>query len=275
MTQVWGTVGGRWYVTAFGAVFVWCAVRHVGWRRTALYAATAFAVGALAENLSVHWGFPYTKYSFNPSFRGGELYVGDVPLFVPLSYTFSGYFAWAAARLVVSGPWRTRGARPWHEWTVALLFAVWPVWVLDPVSRIGGFYLGRIFAYDSSGFWFGLPLLSQVGFAGVNVVVLSVLFAITRDEPDRPVRAGLLHHPHLVALITWHAQWVHTAVAALLVGQRALGGSAFLMYIPAALMTAVLWSHLRPAPALRPREEPAASVQAPLEAGVAVHVQSR
>jgi len=270
MAQVWGTVGGRWYVTAFGAVFVWCAIRHLGWRRTALYAAVAFAVGALAENLSVHVGFPYTKYSFNPSFRGGELYVGEVPLFVPLSYTFSAYFAWAAARMVVSGPWRTRGARRWQEWTVAVLFAVWPVWVIDPASRIGGFYLGRVFSYDGSGFWFGLPLLSQVGYACVNAVVISVLVAMARDERDRPVPGGLLRHPHLVALITWHAQWVQTAVAVLVVGQRALGGSAFLMYIPAALITAVLWSHLRPVAG----DQPPRGERVPVDAGVVVHVQS-
>lgn len=55
-----GTVVGRWYVTLFGIVFVWCAVRDLGWRRTAIYTAIALVVGGLAENGSVHLGIPYT-----------------------------------------------------------------------------------------------------------------------------------------------------------------------------------------------------------------------
>src|SRR2546430_16749838 len=87
--EVWGTVGGRWYVTIFGAAFLWCAVRQLGWRRTLLYTAVAVCVGGLAENGSVHLGVPYTRYAFNDALRGDELFLGDVPLMVPLSYTRS------------------------------------------------------------------------------------------------------------------------------------------------------------------------------------------
>ena len=34
MHEIAGTFIGRWYVTLLGAVFLWCAVRHLGWRRT-------------------------------------------------------------------------------------------------------------------------------------------------------------------------------------------------------------------------------------------------
>ena len=67
MQEVWGTLVGRWYVTLFGLTFLWCAVRQLGWRRTAIYSVIAVGVGALAENGSVHLGFPYTRYTFNPS----------------------------------------------------------------------------------------------------------------------------------------------------------------------------------------------------------------
>src|SRR5260221_13739678 len=79
MRQVWGTLGGRWYVTIFGAVFFWRASRHLGWRKTLIYAVATVGLGALAENGSVHFGFPYTRYAFNPALRGKELFVGDVP----------------------------------------------------------------------------------------------------------------------------------------------------------------------------------------------------
>src|SRR5579885_1424781 len=131
--EVVGTVVGRWYVTLFGAAFLWCAVRQLGWRKTLLYTAVAVAVGALAENGSVHLGIPYTRYAFADSLRGDESFIGDFPLMVPLSYTSRAYFAFAAGRLLASGPYRTRALRPWHEWVVALMLAVWALWLLDPI----------------------------------------------------------------------------------------------------------------------------------------------
>src|SRR2546426_3870260 len=158
MRALTGTLFGRWYVSIFGVTFLWFAVRHLGWRRTLAYTVVAVGLGALAENGSVHFGFPYTHYRFADSLRGKELFVGDVPLMVPLSYTFMAYFAFASGRLLASGPWRTRASRLWHEWLLALILAVWALWILDPVSRLGHrFYLGELFRYDGPGFWFGLP----------------------------------------------------------------------------------------------------------------------
>ncbi|MGH8983082.1 MAG: carotenoid biosynthesis protein [Acidimicrobiia bacterium] len=248
MRELAGTLVGRWYVTLFGAVFVWCSVRHLGWRKTLVYAVLAVGVGALAENGAVHLGFPYTHYTFNSDLRGDELFLGDVPLMVPLSYTFMAYFAFASGRLLASGPWRTRAARPWQEWLLALVLAVWALWILDPVSRLGDhFYLGELFEYEGPGFWFGLPLGSQLGFTATAAVLLAILFSMTRDERDRSV-AGLRHHPHLVALLTYNGQVAHLAIVALVIGGAtadAIGGSFFLMWIPAAAITAVHWSHLR------------------------------
>ena len=243
--EVWGTVGGRWYVTLFGLAFVWCAVRHLGWKRTLTYTAIAVGVGALAENASVHLGVPYTRYAFNPHLRGKEVFVGDVPLMVPLSYTFMGYFAFASGRLLASGPRHTRAVRPWMEWLMAMVLAVWALWILDPVSRLGDrFYLGRLFRYAGPGFWFGLPTGSQVGFAATAAVLLGVLFWLTRDEPDRPV-AGLRHHPHLPALLTYHGQVLHLAAVAFWIGADTIGGAAVIIWVPVAAMTAVHWSTMR------------------------------
>ena len=125
---------------------------------------------------------------------------------------------------------------------------VWALWILDPVSRLGHrFYLGELFRYDGPGFWFGLPLGSQLGFTATAAVLLGTLFAMGRAEPPRPVD-GLLHHPRLPALLTYNAQVAHLAIVALIIGgipAETIGGSYFLMAIPAAAVTAVLWSHLR------------------------------
>jgi len=249
MRELSGTLFGRWYVTLFGLTFLWCAVRQLGWRRTLLYTIVAVAVGGLAENGSVHLGVPYTRYAFDDSLRGDEVFLGDVPLMVPLSYTFMAYFAFAAGRLVASGPFRTRATRPWHEWLVALMLAVWALWTLDPVSRLGEkFYLSSLFRYAGPGFWFGLPLGSQLGFAATAAVLLAVLFRLDRAAPDVTV-PSVWSHPHLIALITYHAQVFHLAVVAFVIGADTIGGSTFLMWIPAACVTAVHWSDLRsPAP---------------------------
>src|SRR5581483_1682231 len=220
LREIWGTLGGRWYVTLFGLAFLWCAVRQLGWRRTLLYAVVAVGVGGLAENGSVHLGIPYT------------------------SYTFMAYFAFASGRLLASGPFRTRAVRPWHEWLVALMLAVWALWILDPVSRLGDqFYLGELFRYQGPGFWFGLPTGSQAGFALTAAVLLAMLFALDRRAPDRPV-AGLARHPHLPALITYHGQVFHLAAVAFWIGADTIGGAAVLIWVPAACITAVYWSRL-------------------------------
>jgi uncharacterized membrane protein len=244
--QLIGTVIGRWYVTLFGLTFLWRASRQLGWRKTGIYVAIALVVGLAAENGSVHLGFPYTTYSFDGGLRDDELFAWDVPLMVPLSYTFMAYFAFAAGRMIASGPMRTRAPKAWHELLVGWMLAVWALWVLDPVSRLGeDFYLGHLFDYAGPGFWFGLPLGSQLGFALTAAVLVLVLHVLDRDAPDRAVAAGARAHPHLVALITYHAQVFHLAAVAFYLEADTLGGSAVLMWVPAAVITAVHWSQLR------------------------------
>lgn len=246
MRQVWGTVGHRWYVTIFGVVFLVCAVRQLGWKRTFLYAVAAVGLGVLAENGSVHFGVPYTQYHFNSALRHKEIFVGSVPLMVPLSYTFMAYFAYAGGRLLASGPWQTRGKKLWHEYLLGVMLAVWVIWIVDPVSRLGNhFFLGQLFRYDGPGFWFGLPIGSQAGFALTAGVLIALLTYMTRDEPNLVVRRAVAH-PHLTALITYHGQLVMMTAVAVHIGAVTIGGAAVLIWVPAAAITAVYWSTLRP-----------------------------
>ncbi len=245
MDELIGTLFGRWYVTLFGLTFLWRASRQLGWRRTGVYFVIALGVGIAAENGSVHTGIPYTTYSFSDSLRGDEIFAWDVPLMVPLSYTFMAYFAFAAGRLIASGPYRTRAPRAWHELLVAWMLAVWALWVLDPVSRLGDeFYLGKVFDYRGPGFWFGLPTGSQLGFALTSGILLLVLHRLDRDAPDVVVPRGLRDHPHGIALVTYHAQVFHLAAIAFYLDADTLGGAAVLMWVPVAIVTAVHWSQL-------------------------------
>lgn len=246
MHQLIGTLVGRWYVTLFGLTFLWRASRQLGWRNTGIYIAVALGVGVLAENGSVHLGIPYTRYSFNPGLRDDEIFAFDVPLMVAMSYTFMSYFAFSAGRLIASGPFRTRTPRAWHELVIAWMLAVWALWVLDPVSRLGHrFYLGEVFAYDGPGFWFGLPVGSQLGFALTSGILIFVLHRLDRAAPDEAVPGGLRDHPHLVSLITYHGQVFHLAAVAFYLSADTLGGAAVLIWVPAAVITTVHWSQLR------------------------------
>jgi len=257
MEQIIGTLIGRWYVTLFGLTFLWRASRQLGWRRTGIYTAVALGVGIVAENGSVHFGLPYTRYSFNEALRDDELFALDAPLMVAMSYTFMSYFAYSAGRLIAAGPHRTRAPKAWHELLVAWMLAVWAIWILDPVSRLGSeFYLGELFRYDGPGFWFGLPIGSQVGFAFTSGILLYVLHRLDGDAPDEPIPGGLRDNPHLVSLITYHGQVFHLAAVAFYLSTQysnTLGGSAVLMWVPAAVITAVHWSQLRPRSAAEPR----------------------
>jgi len=251
-----GTVFGRWYVTAFGVAFAVLSVRHIGWRRTAIYAAIAIAIGVAAENASVHVGVPYTRYAFDRSLRGDEVFVGDVPLMVSLSYTFMAYFAFAGARLVVAGPYRTRSSMPVLEYAVAVMLAVWALWIVDPISRLGAhFFLGTLFRYDGPGFWFGLPLGSQIGFAATSAVLVGVLTFLARDEQPAAVER-LRRHPRLGAIGSYAGQVLFMTGAAFVVARLngnpavvrtadALAGATFVIGIPMVLLTAVHWRSLR------------------------------
>jgi putative membrane protein len=241
-----GTVLGRWYVTLFGAVFLWRAARQMGWRKTLTYLAVSLVVGIAAENGSVHAGIPYTTYTFDHALRHKELFVGSVPLMVPLSYSFMAYFAFAAGRILASGPFRTRAPRRWHELLAAWMLAVWALFVLDPVSRLGGqFYLGELWRYRGSGFWFGLPLGSQIGFGVTAAVLLAVLHRLDGDAPDVAVPGGFRDHPHAIALVTYHGQVFHMAFMAFWVGADTIGGASLVIWFPVAVMTAISWSNLR------------------------------
>jgi hypothetical protein len=252
-----GTLVGRWYVTLFGITFAVAAVRQLGWRKTVTYAVAATVVGVIAENGAVRWGVPYTRYAFQPGLRDKELWVGDVPLMVSLSYTFMGYFAFATARLVASGPRRSRGTAPVMEYVVAVMLSTWALWVVDPISRLGQhFFLGRLFAYDGPGFWFGLPLGSQLGFAGTSAVLVGFLTWLGRHEPAAPVRSALAH-PRWLGGGGYLGQGVFMGGTAFVVARTnpdpavvatadALAGSAVIIFLPLVLVVALQWRQLAP-----------------------------
>jgi uncharacterized membrane protein len=246
MTEIWGTVGGRWYVTLFAVAYLVLGLRVLGGRKLAVYTLAAFGVAALLENLSVRFGIPYARYAFNQSLRGRELWIGDVPLFVPFSYTFVIFFSFAAARAVAAGPWRRVPPSRTAAYVLGAVFATWAMWTLDPISQRGAlFYLGDLFHYDQPGFWFGLPLLTQIGWFATSSVLCGLLAWMTWRIP--PAAERPLRNPLLWCLAAFLVQVQHLSVVGIFVGEQALGASGILMWVPAAAVTAVLWVQCRTA----------------------------
>src|SRR5918997_5809333 len=153
---------------------------------------------------------------------------------------------------------RSRSAMPVLEYATAVLLGVWIIWVIDPISRLGAhFFLGELFRYEGPGFWFGLPLGSQLGFVLTQGLLIALLTWLARDEPASDVDR-LLDHPRLGALGGLVGQLLFMTVTAFVVARTtddpsaaatadALAGSTFIIGLPAALLTAVHWRSLRPA----------------------------
>ncbi len=246
MTEIWGTIGGRWFVTLFALAYLVLGLRILGGKKLALYTVVAFVLAAASENASVHTGIPYTRYAFNQALRGQELWIFDVPLFVPFSYTFVMFFSFCAARAVAAGPWRRVPSSRLGAYLLAVVFATWSTWTLDPVSQLAAkFYIGDFFHYKGPGFWFGLPLLSQVGWFCVSATLCGVLAWLTWGTPQQEERP--LQNPQIWCLVIFLVQVLHLSIVAIWIGEHTLGAAGILMWVPAMAVTAVLWRELRPA----------------------------
>jgi putative membrane protein len=128
---------------------------------------------------------------------------------------------------------------------LAVVFATWSTWILDPVSQRGEhFYIGDLFHYHGPGFWFGLPLMSQVGWFFVSAILCGLLAWLTWKTPRRTERP--LRNPLMWCLVVFLVQVLHLSIAALLIGEQTLGAAGLLMWVPAVAVTVVLWRELRP-----------------------------
>lgn len=166
----------RWFAFGFVVVLAWAAWPEGGWRRVARFLAIASAVSFAAEYVSTHVGFPYGWYDYVAHTRGDELYVSNVPLFVPIGFG-SVIFAGRALAL------RTRFATTRLRLALTgAAFATAIDYVIDPVTLRGSrWFLGELYAYRSDGVWFGVPWTNFAGWFVVGTVIL-LLDGIPRDE---------------------------------------------------------------------------------------------
>ena len=211
MDLLLGTLTLRPYVFVFFAVYLAAASADLGWRRTFAFASWVWPVALLAELTSTRTGFPFGLYHYTGTTRGREIFVADVPLMDPLSFTFLAYGAFCLARA-------TLGSRRQPSWALALLSGVLMMLidvVVDPLAVRGErWFLGGIFEYAEPGLYFGVPLSNFAGWILVGAVgVGGYLRVAGRAGAPRPgnVRPGIALYYCVVgfnlAVTAWLGEW--------------------------------------------------------------------
>jgi putative membrane protein len=213
MTLLLGSLLLRPYVFLFLIAFLVAAVRDVGIRRTALFAAWVWPVAFLAEFSSTRTGIPFGLYHYTGSTRGQELFISDVPFFDSLSFTFLAYASFCLARAVRRGGCASAATLAGLAGVVMMLLDV----VIDPLAVRGDrWFLGHIFWYPTGGPYFGVPLSNFAGWFVVGLVgvggylLLARALALAVPEP-RPWPGVGLYYGVLffnLSLTAWIGEWL-------------------------------------------------------------------
>jgi uncharacterized membrane protein len=162
------TLARRWYVVAFVVLYFAASVPERGWPATIRFYAIATVVAFAAELSSTRNGFPFSDYAYTEATRGEELYLSNIPAFVPFSYAVMIYagrslgarLARAAGglRLVIAGALATMAIDV----------------VVDPIAVRGEhWFLGDLFAY-AEGDFFGVSFGNFAGWVLVAAVVIAL-----------------------------------------------------------------------------------------------------
>lgn len=164
---LWGSVIHRPYVYGFFGVFLLHAAYQLGWKRTLTFALTTWALAFAAEYSSTRNGFPFGPYRYFDETRTLELWISNVPFWDSLSFVFLSYFsmvlAAAALETTVGGSVRTGLENPATPLLGGALMMLLDV-VIDPVALQGDkWFLGRIYEYPRSGFYFGVTAANFAG----------------------------------------------------------------------------------------------------------------
>jgi len=182
------TLALRWYAFGFIAVFLWAALPERGWMRALRFLLIAAVVEGIAEYTSTHYGFPFGEYTYVAHTRGDELYLSNIPLFVPLSF---GVAVWAARSVARVGLRADSGAR---LVVVGALTAAVIDLVIDPMTLRGSeWFMGSLYSYEASGGWFGVPWSNFGGWVLTSAAILFLDEAFdARAAPVVPSVRGVL-----------------------------------------------------------------------------------
>ncbi|MEW6543467.1 MAG: carotenoid biosynthesis protein [Nitrospirota bacterium] len=270
----------RPYVFVFLVVFLVCAQRLLGWRRTGLFFGITWLTAFLCEFSSTRTGIPFGWYYYTGSTRGQELFIADVPFFDSLSFTFLLYASYCMALLFLL-PARAQdqpaGASLLRRSTwPALLFTLpvrtsWPVLklaalffmfidiIIDPVALRGDrWFLGQIYGYPEPGVYYGVPLANFVGWAVVGLTALSGYFFLDRrlspssrhTEGEETVMTGNV----LLGCSLYYGVLAFNLGVTFWIGEPQLGMTGLLIFLPLTALLLLRLLHRLPHPSPVRRE---------------------
>src|SRR5262245_54089928 len=199
-----GSLMLRPYVFVFLVAYLFAAVSRMGWARTAVFTAIAWAVAYAAEFSSTRNGFPFGLYHYIDTTRDRELWLANVPFFDSLSFTFLCYLGHALAVLLYAplvmrrGDFQVADTRAIRTSTRVLVTGAFLTMlldvVIDPVTLQGErWFLGRIYYYPNGGVHFGVPLSNYAGWFLVALVSIGVYQRLERRAWPS---AGIRHLPY-------------------------------------------------------------------------------
>jgi uncharacterized membrane protein len=181
------TILRRWYAFAFLGAYFAASVPERGWKSSLRFAGIAFGVAFAAEYSSTRTGFPFTSYHYMGATRGDEVYLSNVPLFVPLSYAVMIYAGRSLGSMLTKGRCAIAFVAAGALCTVAIDV------VVDPVALRGkDWFLGNLYGYDGPGQWFGVPVGNFGGWLLVSIVVIGMDVLLSREGTERSGRSALL-----------------------------------------------------------------------------------
>ena len=187
------TIAYRPYVFIFFACYLFLAITHIGWRRTALFTTLAYTIAFLCEWSSAvaATGFPFGLYYYIDRTSHRELWVAGVPFMDSLSFTFLSYVSWELATILLGRlkvNWRdvqalnSGDAR--KRWSTAMLAAFLMMYldiIIDPVALRGDrWFLGKIYYYPEGGSYFGITLANFIGWYFVCFAIVRLFVTLER-----------------------------------------------------------------------------------------------
>jgi uncharacterized membrane protein len=179
------TIAYRPYVFVFFACYLFLAVTHIGWKRTALFTALAYLIAFLCEWSSAvaATGFPFGLYYYINETSDKELWIAGVPFMDSLSFTFLSYVSWELATMLTGRlqvNWRDvqvlnreQASRSWATAMLASFLMMYLDIIIDPVALRGDrWFLGKIYYYPDGGSYFGITLANFLGWYFVCFIIL-------------------------------------------------------------------------------------------------------
>ncbi len=236
-----GSIALRPYVYIFVGVHLFSASALLGWRRTAGFTLITWIVAFVAEASSIRTGIPFGWYFYIPRTADRELWIGGVPFFDSLSFSFLLVSSYGLAWLLLGRGGRFRRPNRMRHLLLATGLFVLADVIIDPVALRGErWFLGQIYGYPSPGIYFGVPIANFVGWGVVGAIATIAYHAWERGLPPLAEvrfagRAALC--PGLYFLVLAFNLTVTFAIR-----EWALGACGLLYAVPLAVKSLTVWS---------------------------------